>query len=167
MGRGEGEGFFPRRHPPLRPGRGPVFPGKGGDSPASSDAWQKRGSPCAHLAGSPLPHDMNLKLLRAYQAKHGYPCEDSARRAIEAEVVATAGLFRQGFGYFDAEDIRQEAVILGLEALEDERYDPERSLAAFLYSHMKKRLVNLYRNTFYRSERPCRCCALDAEEPCE
>ena len=45
------------------------------------------------------------------------------------------------FGYYDIEDIKQEAYIFGLESLA--RYDRSRPIENFLYSHIKNRLINL------------------------
>lgn len=60
------------------------------------------------------------------------------------------------FGYYDLEDIRQEAYIFGLEALN--RYDTSRPLENFLYSHIKNRLINFKRDKYHRSDPPCKRC---------
>lgn len=60
------------------------------------------------------------------------------------------------FGYFKLEDIIQEAVIMGVEALP--RYDEARPIRNFLYIHMRNRLDNLMRNKFFRDECPCNLC---------
>lgn len=60
------------------------------------------------------------------------------------------------FGYFKLEDIIQEAVLMGIEALP--RYDEERPIKNFLYIHMRNRLDNLMRNKFFRDECPCNVC---------
>jgi len=61
------------------------------------------------------------------------------------------------FGYYDSDDIRQEAYIFGLEALP--RYDPNRPLENFLYSHIKNRLINFKRDKYHRTDPPCKICA--------
>jgi len=61
------------------------------------------------------------------------------------------------FGYFDSNDIRQEAYIFGLEALP--RYDPGRPLENFLYTHIKNRLINFKRDKYHRTDPPCKICA--------
>lgn len=52
------------------------------------------------------------------------------------------------FGYYDVEDIRQEAFLLGMDALE--RYDGERPLENFLYVHIRNRLKTLKRDKYKR-----------------
>jgi len=72
----------------------------------------------------------------------------------EEQVVATinkvvsryANRFR--FGYYDADDIRQEAFIIAMEALD--RYDNDRPLENFLAVHVKNRLSNFKRDKFFR-----------------
>lgn len=75
--------------------------------------------------------------------------------AIIDKIVSILG---QGFsfGYFDINDIRQEARIFGLEAMA--RYDNKRPLENFLYSHIKNRLINFKRDKFHRSDPPCKIC---------
>lgn len=60
------------------------------------------------------------------------------------------------FGYYDAEDIKQEGRILALECLP--RYDGKRPLNKFLFCHIKNRLGNLKRNKFTRTDCPCKIC---------
>ena len=72
----------------------------------------------------------------------------------EEQVVATinkvvsryANRFR--FGYYDADDIKQEAFIIAMEALD--RYDNDRPLENFLAVHVKNRLSNFKRDKFFR-----------------
>jgi DNA-directed RNA polymerase specialized sigma24 family protein len=52
------------------------------------------------------------------------------------------------FGYYTADDIRQEAFIIAIDALE--RYDESRPLENFLAVHVKNRLNNFKRDKFYR-----------------
>lgn len=60
------------------------------------------------------------------------------------------------FGYYDVEDIKQEAYIFGFESLS--RYDPSRPLENFLYSHIKNRLINFKRDKYHRTDPPCVLC---------
>jgi DNA-directed RNA polymerase specialized sigma24 family protein len=80
----------------------------------------------------------------------------------EAEVLATievvvrvlAPQFKiPGFGI---DDIAQELRVMGMEALP--RYDPRRPLPNFLYSHMRKRIINFRRDHLTRTDSPCRQC---------
>lgn len=64
------------------------------------------------------------------------------------------------FGYYTSEDLRQEAYILAWECLP--RWDRKRSLPAFIYSHLYKRLCNLKRNKYERIEPPCTHCPINA-----
>lgn len=61
------------------------------------------------------------------------------------------------FGYYDSDDIRQEAFIFAMEAVH--RYDRSRPLANFLYTHIKNRLINFKRDRFHRNDPPCQICA--------
>ena len=51
------------------------------------------------------------------------------------------------FASYDVEDIEQEAVIIGLEAME--RYDESKPLENFLYAHISNRLKNFKRDNYY------------------
>jgi len=55
------------------------------------------------------------------------------------------------FGYFTPDDIRQEAFIIALDALE--RYDESRPLENFLAVHVKNRLNNFKRDRYYRQHK--------------
>lgn len=63
------------------------------------------------------------------------------------------------FGYFAPDDIRQEARIYALELLRKGTYDPSRPLVGYLFTHVKRRLLNLRRNKLFRNDPPCRACA--------
>ena len=54
------------------------------------------------------------------------------------------------FASYDVEDIEQEAFIIALEALE--RYDSDKPLENFLYSHVNTRLKNFKRDNYYRQD---------------
>ena len=55
------------------------------------------------------------------------------------------------FGYFEPDDIRQEAFIIAIDALE--RYDESRPLENFLAVHVKNRLNNFKRDRYYRQHK--------------
>ena len=57
---------------------------------------------------------------------------------------------RYRFGFYDIEDIKQEAFILAMEGLE--HYDEERPLENFLSVHVRNRLKNFKRDNFFRYE---------------
>lgn len=61
------------------------------------------------------------------------------------------------FGYYDSDDIRQEAYIFSLEAIG--RYDRSRPLENFLFSHIRNRLINFKRDKFHRNDPPCDVCS--------
>lgn len=60
------------------------------------------------------------------------------------------------FGYYDLDDIKQEARIFVLK--EFHRYDESRPLENFVYTIAKTRLINLIRNKYHRSDPPCKNC---------
>ena len=64
------------------------------------------------------------------------------------------------FGYYETDDIEQEAFILALDGLES--YDNKRPLENFLYIHIKNRLINFKRNNYERKDLPCFNCPLNA-----
>lgn len=64
------------------------------------------------------------------------------------------------FGYFEVEDIKQEAFLLAVEALD--RWDRVRPLHSFLYAHIHNRLCNLKRKLYERRSPPCHSCPLKA-----
>lgn len=56
------------------------------------------------------------------------------------------------FGYFEADDIEQEAIIAGLEAIH--KYDEEKgSIRTFLFTHIHRQMCNLKRNKYYRLDK--------------
>ncbi len=60
------------------------------------------------------------------------------------------------FGYHSAEDMKQQASIFALEALD--RYDGKRPLENFLWTHVRNRLFNFKRNNYQRPDSPCIGC---------
>ncbi len=63
------------------------------------------------------------------------------------------------FGYFDVDDIKQEARIECVNLLAKEKFDENRQLRNYLYRHLQFRLINLHRNLQFRNEPPCKECA--------
>ena len=54
------------------------------------------------------------------------------------------------FASYDIEDIEQEAFILGIDGLK--RYNSDKPLENFLYSHVNNRLKNFKRDNYYRQD---------------
>lgn len=84
----------------------------------------------------------------------------------EAEVleiidkVSTRFAYKFQFGFYDYEDIKQEASILAIEGLEN--YKPIFPLENFLCVHVRNRLCNFKRNNFERIDKPCAHCPINA-----
>lgn len=64
------------------------------------------------------------------------------------------------FGYYTPEELTQEAYILAWECVP--RWDGERPLAAFIYTHLHNQLYNVKRKKYERIEPPCTNCPLNA-----
>src|SRR3954453_8942961 len=79
--------------------------------------------------------------------------------AIEKVVGILASSF--AFGYFEVEDIKQQARLFAIEAMK--RYDPSRPLDNFLYAHIKNRLINFRRDKFRRNDPPCLSCHMSIQ----
>ena len=60
------------------------------------------------------------------------------------------------FGYHSFEDMKQQAIIFGLECLE--KYDSNRPLENFLWTHVRNRLFNYKRDNYQRPDKPCLKC---------
>ena len=75
----------------------------------------------------------------------------------EAEVLAVINkicdryAYKFQFGYFEPDDIRQEAFIIAVDALN--RYEEGRPLENFLAVHVKNRLNNFKRDKYYRQNK--------------
>jgi len=71
---------------------------------------------------------------------------------VVTTIIATAKKIahRYIFASYQAEDIEQEAFLIGMECLE--RYDQDRPLENFLFSHMNNRLKNFKRDNYYRHD---------------
>lgn len=74
------------------------------------------------------------------------------------EISRVAGIVAQqiNFAYYDVEDIKQEGIVLGLEALA--KYDFTRPLGGFLYIDIRNRILNLKRKVVTRTDPPCLSC---------
>ncbi len=64
------------------------------------------------------------------------------------------------FGFYEYEDIKQQAWIFAIDGLE--KYKPDLPLENFLWVHVKNRLCNFKRNNFIRLDKPCINCPLGA-----
>lgn len=58
------------------------------------------------------------------------------------------------FGYFTKRDIVQHCWVIALEVLNTDGYDISLPLEKFLYTHLRNRLRNLYRDKCWRKMRP-------------
>lgn len=87
--------------------------------------------------------------------------EEEIVKAISNVVNRLAHKFR--FGYHDIDDIKQEGTVFALEALD--KWDGERKLENFLYTHVKNRLGNYKRDNYSRYDKPCFNCPLKAYDP--
>ena len=89
--------------------------------------------------------------------------EDEVLSALQN---AANALTKFKFGPFDEDDMRQQAILFGLQLLDSGKYDPRpgpdgrptRPLTNFLYSHMRNRTINFYRDRCRRSDPPCKSC---------
>lgn len=88
----------------------------------------------------------------------------------EAEVIQSINNIANGlaykfkFGYHDIEDMKQEARIECIKAMD--KYDANKGkLETFLWTHVKNRLSNLKRNKYERYDKPCFKCPLNAYDP--
>ncbi len=80
------------------------------------------------------------------------------------ERVANGLAYKYRFGYHGVEDMKQEARLQAIEALD--RYDPSRGkLETFLWTHVSNRLFNIKRNKYARPDKPCLDCPLKAYDP--
>jgi hypothetical protein len=119
---------------------------------------------------------MNPRIVEQYARKMG---RESGRpvgvEEAEADIHRVIRQVARGlapkyvFGYHNRSDIEQDAFVLALEVLEKEVYDPGRPLENFLYVHIRRRLGNNIRKSYYRGEPPCTCCdpVNPPPEPCK
>lgn len=82
--------------------------------------------------------------------------EEQVVAAIDKVVESLAAKFR--FGYYDIQDMKQEARIAAIELINTKKYDTSRPLENFLYIHVRRRLINFKRDKYKRSEPPCISC---------
>lgn len=106
---------------------------------------------------------MNQRLLKQYVRKMpaGSTPKDAENEIvdiIQSVAKALSRIPRFRFGYHSRADIEQQGVLIALEILEEDKYDPSRPLEGFLYTHLKRRLGNYKRDNYIRAERPCQCC---------
>lgn len=69
------------------------------------------------------------------------------------QTIAKKLSYKYTFGHYDACDIEQEAILIGLKALES--YDESQPLENYVYTCIKNRLVNFKRDNYHR--RACDC----------
>lgn len=74
--------------------------------------------------------------------------------------IAKAAAYKYRFGYFESDDIEQEAYIEAIKGLE--KYDGKRPLENFLRVCVLNGLKNLKRKKYERLDKPCDCCPLNA-----
>lgn len=60
------------------------------------------------------------------------------------------------FGYHEIEDMRQQISIFAIEGLA--KYDHQRPLENFLWTHVRNRLYNYKRDNYQRPDKPCDRC---------
>jgi hypothetical protein len=90
---------------------------------------------------------------------------------IERVVNRLSSMF--SFGYFDMEDIKQQARLMALEALPkfkkgrgNQELPIERRLEAFFTTHIRNRLNNLRRDKLFRNQPPCCNCDYYTNDGC-
>lgn len=66
------------------------------------------------------------------------------------ESISNRYAYKFRFGYYDLDDIKQEAFIIALEALD--KYDESLPLENFLARHIRNRLITFVRDNYYRKE---------------
>lgn len=98
---------------------------------------------------------MTKKKKSEFEQKYGIS-EESFVQA--AENVTKKLSYKFKFGYHDIDDMKQQATIFALEALE--RYDKSRPLENFLWTHVRNRLFNYKRDNYQRPDKPCATCPL-------
>lgn len=84
--------------------------------------------------------------------------EEQVLQIIERISNKLAGTFK--FGYFEIEDMKQEAALFAWQGLKN--YDGVRPLENFLWVHVRNRLYNLKRNNYSRLDKPCLDCPFNA-----
>lgn len=72
------------------------------------------------------------------------------------EIISKKLAYKFKFGYHDIEDMKQQISIFALEGIE--KYDYERPLENFLWTHVRNRLFNFKRDNYQRPDNPCGRC---------
>jgi DNA-directed RNA polymerase specialized sigma24 family protein len=80
--------------------------------------------------------------------------EEEFLRVVDNITSKLAYKFR--FGYHNFEDMKQQATIFAIEALD--KYDKSRPLENFLWTHIRNRLFNFKRDNYQRPDKPCLTC---------
>lgn len=80
--------------------------------------------------------------------------EGAVLDVIKNVVTLLAPSFR--FGCYDVDDLKQEATMFAIRAMD--KYDENRPLANFIYSHVRNRLINFKRDNYRRTDSPCPAC---------
>jgi DNA-directed RNA polymerase specialized sigma subunit len=75
-------------------------------------------------------------------------------KAIESVVSKLARSFK--FGYHTLNDMKQQGYLFAIDGMT--RYDPNRKLENFLYSHLKNRYINFIRDNYKRNDPTCKFC---------
>ncbi len=66
------------------------------------------------------------------------------------------------FGYHELDDMRQEAYIYAMEAINRNKWDSTRPLKNFIYVHIHNQFFNFKRRFYHRLATPCEKCPLKA-----
>lgn len=72
------------------------------------------------------------------------------------EIISKNLAYKFKFGYHELEDMRQQISIFAIEGLE--KYDYQRPLENFLWTHVRNRLFNFKRDNYQRPDKPCHGC---------
>jgi DNA-directed RNA polymerase specialized sigma24 family protein len=87
--------------------------------------------------------------------------ENEVVEIIDKVAKGLAPIYR--FGYHTIEDMRQQAKIIAIEGLD--KYDANRPLENFLWTHVRNRLYNFKRDNYERPDKPCFNCPFNAYDP--
>lgn len=74
------------------------------------------------------------------------------------ETISRKLAYKFKFGYHEIQDMKQQISVFALEGLE--KYDYERPLENFLWTHVHNRLFNFKRDNYQRPDKPCLSCPL-------
>lgn len=77
--------------------------------------------------------------------------------------VATRLAYKFRFGYHTIDDMKQQARLYAWMGLD--KYDNQRPLENFLWTHVRNRLFNFKRDNYERPDLPCLNCPLQAYDP--